>query len=286
MTSQQLFDWFWGELADGHGEREARSMARIVFKDALGIAHFFDEKPVGNASEKKAADILNRIKTGEPVQYVLGAADFFGMKFKADRRALIPRQETEELVELALHFFKKNGIRNGKILDVGTGTGCIPIVLKKKLPTLDVWAIDVSGDALDLAEENSMALFAPVNFRKLDFLNEKNWPQLIDFQLVISNPPYIPEQEKPLVGTATLAFEPALALFVDDADPLVFYKKLASFARQKLVGGGAIFVECNEFNAAEVADLFQNSGLDNVELRQDLMGKNRMVSACQPSTRS
>ncbi len=279
MTAQQLFDHFLGEISAEFGNREARSIARIVFRDALKIVHFFDEKPVDEPIENRAAEILRRLKSGVPVQYILGSADFFGMKFKVDPRALIPRQETEELVEIALHFLKKSAPSTARILDVGTGTGCIPVVLKKRIPSLEVWSLDKSGAALDLAAENSATNFAPVNFVQMDFLEEQNWSQLIDFQLVISNPPYIPLAEKLLVSRNALLFEPALALFVEDADPLIFYKKLASFALQKLTTGGAIFVECNEFNAAEVVGLFQKIGLREVELRQDLSGKDRMVLA-------
>jgi release factor glutamine methyltransferase len=280
MTNKAVFDQFLNEIKEYFdSEREASNVARWLFADAFGVRNFFSEENFDLKNLEKLADFKTRIASGEPIQYILGTTNFFGFMFKTDARALIPRPETEELVDIALRFLKKSGLERARVLDVGTGSGCISIALKKKLPTLDVSAIDVSGDALNLAAENSATLFAPIHFHQFDFLEPKNWSQLPDYQVVISNPPYIPTAEKAQMSARVLDFEPSLALFVTDSNSLIFYEKLAEFALQKLTVGGALFVECNEFNAAEVHVLFQKIGLHGVSLQQDLGGRDRMVVA-------
>jgi release factor glutamine methyltransferase len=221
--------------------------------------------------------IIDRLKKNEPIQYVLSEAWFAGMKFKVNKNVLIPRPETEELVDWVTKESQKSKVKSQKILDVGTGSGCIPLTLKKKLPDADVSAIDVCSEALFIATENAIALDAEVNFILLDFLDEEKWNELGMFDIIVSNPPYVKQKEKDLMHDRVTSFEPHLALFVPDNDALLFYRKLSAFALQHLDPGGSLFVEINEALGNEVADLFRSAGFADVQLKKDMQGKDRMV---------
>ena len=278
MTS---FDEFVQSLSAHFDPREAQSMARIVFEDCFDLQRpEFATAQLSPAQSAQLQSIHDQLLTQKPLQYILGQADFYGLKFKVDSRVLIPRPETEELVEWVLevveHQFPNQNLR---ILDIGTGSGCIPIVLQKKLPKAEVWGLDVSAAALELSSENATLNQVQVNWCEQDILNEELWPQLPAFDLIISNPPYIPFQEQALMPSQVTNFEPHLALFVDNADPLLFYREIVKFAQKYLNEGGSLFFECNEYNASEVVALLKESGWREVELRKDLSGKERMIWA-------
>jgi release factor glutamine methyltransferase len=274
------FQEFVTHLVPTYGESEARSMGRIVFEDALNCRYPYEILP-STELQKKLDDITCRLLAFEPLQYILGSADFYGLKFKADRRALIPRPETEELVEWTvksvLEKFQPGA--TVRMLDIGTGSGCIPITIKKYLPATDIWAIDISRDALELAQINADQLEVEVQFRQVNILREAQWVGLPQFHVIVSNPPYIPQSEKAQVPDQVKDHEPHLALFVADEDPLVFYTAISKFAWSQLLPEGLLFFECNEFNAAKVVELLENKGFQEVELCQDLSGKDRMVRA-------
>ena len=228
--------------------------------------------------------ITERLKTNEPVQYVLGEAWFAGMKFKVNKNVLIPRPETEELVdwvaeESQIPIAIGTIVNSQKILDVGTGSGCIPITLKKRLLDADVSALDVCSEALYTAAENAAELNAEVNFILLDFLDEEKWNELGNFDIVVSNPPYVREGEKQSMHKRVLSFEPQRALFVPDNDALLFYRKLAGFAIKYLNPGGSLFVEINEALGNEIVSLFKNAGFADIQLKKDMQGKDRMIKA-------
>jgi len=278
MTS---FDEFVQTLSAHFDPREAQSMARIVFEDCFGWQRpQFATVQLSPAQSAQLQSIHDQLLTQKPLQYILGQADFYGLKFKVDSRVLIPRPETEELVEWVLEVVEHQFFnQNLRILDIGTGSGCIPIVLQKKLPKAEVWGLDVSAAALALAQENAAFNQVQINWFEQDILNEQLWPLLPTFDLIISNPPYIPFQEQALMPSQVTNFEPHLALFVEDADPLLFYRVIAKFAQKYLNGGGSLFFECNEYNAKEVEALLKESGWREVELRKDLSGKERMIWA-------
>jgi release factor glutamine methyltransferase len=278
MTS---FDEFVQSLSAHFDPREAQSMARIVFEDCFDLQRSqFATAQLSPAQSAQLQSIHDQLLTQKPLQYILGQADFYGLKFKVDPRVLIPRPETEELVEWVLEVIENQfPNRNLRILDIGTGSGCIPIVLQKKLPKAEVWGLDVSAAALELAHENATLNQVQVNWCEQDILHEELWPQLPTFDLIISNPPYIPYQEQALMPPQVTDFEPHLALFVDDVDPLLFYRVIAKFAQKHLNAGGNLFFECNEYNASEVVVLLKESGWREVELRKDLSGKERMIWA-------
>ncbi len=278
------FETFVQALSVRYDTMEARSIARIVFADALG----YRTPPSGPLSAEdiaKLAPLQARLLAGEPVQYVLGKADFFGLKIKVSPAVLIPRQETEELVAWALGWLNACEKPHPVALDIGLGSGCIGIALRYRHSDLKLMGIEKSPDALEMATQNATRILGEGNFTFLqgDILRPESLPaDLPHFDLIISNPPYIPREEHHWMPEHVWAHEPHEALFVEDDDPLCFYRSIARFALQKLVPGGALFFECNEFNARQVAALLESMGFSSVLLRQDLCGADRMVRALKP----
>ncbi len=276
LTIEKAHQQFSESISRIYGLREALSIARIVFEDEFKIYNFARQDHLALAQIRHLGTIERRLLDHEPVQYILRMADFYGLKFKVNPDVLIPRQETEELVYWVLENakFYPHPLR---ILDIGTGSGCIPITIKKEQPQHEVEGLDISEKALTLARSNAKLNDTEVNFYQFDILDETAWPQAAQYDLIASNPPYITRQEEHLMPMHVKAFEPHLALFVENDSALLFYRKIVAFAQQKLRSGGRLFFETNEFNATEVRDLMQTAGFVNVELRQDLNGKYRMV---------
>lgn len=276
ITIRQLLSDLTEALTPAYGGGEASSIARIVAEDAFHLK--------GNAGREldemeytRYLDISQRLLSGEPVQYVLGQADFFGMKFRVSPATLIPRQETEELVAWVLEEPVSNGV---KLLDVGLGSGCIAISIRKKRPGWTVYGMEVSEEALAVAQQNSETLVGgDTRFFHGNALKKQDWQNLPALDIVISNPPYIPAAERTLVPAHVLNHEPHLALFVTDEDPLLFYREIAGMSLEKLKSGGRLFFECNEFNAGEVAEMLGQSGFTSIESRKDICGADRMVRA-------
>lgn len=276
FTARQLLSDLTDALTPVYGEGEASSIARIVAEDAFHLK--------GNAGRELGPEeythylaIRQRLLSGEPVQYVLGQADFFGMKFRVSPATLIPRQETEELVAWVLEEPVSNGV---KLLDVGLGSGCIAISIRKKRPGWTVYGMEVSEEALAVAQQNSETLVGGnTRFFHGNALKKQDWQNLPALDIVISNPPYIPAAERTLVPAHVLNHEPHLALFVTDDDPLLFYRVIAGMSLEKLKSGGRLFFECNEFNAGEVAEMLGQSGFTSIESRKDICGADRMVRA-------
>lgn len=225
---------------------------------------------------------LQRLLQHEPVQYVLGETWFCNMRMKVNRYVLIPRPETEELVEWIVNYTKQHKQLDAhlSILDIGTGSGCIAIALKKKLAHSTITAIDVSKDALATAKENAIDNEVKIDFIQVDFLDEATWQKLPKFNIIVSNPPYIPISEEQKLDKNVTLFEPHNALFVPDQSPLLFYEKIAAFAKKHLEEKGKVFVETHEEFANATANLFSKY-FDKVELKQDMFGKNRMLKATQ-----
>jgi release factor glutamine methyltransferase len=236
-------------------------------------------------TQLEAIDLITeRLKNNEPVQYVLGEAWFAGMKFKVNKNVLIPRPETEELVDWVIKESQKSNPdsyrdKSQNILDVGTGSGCIPITIKKKLARASVSAIDICSEALFVATENAIDHNTDIDFILLDFLDEEKWRELGQFDIIVSNPPYVKQSETQTMHERVMNFEPHLALFVPDNDALVFYRKLADFSLTHLKPGGRLFVEINEALGEMVVNLIRSVGFGNVELKKDMQGKDRLVVA-------
>jgi release factor glutamine methyltransferase len=233
------------------------------------------DKLITPVASKLIQKTLQELLLHKPVQYVLGEAWFYRMKFKVNEHVLIPRPETEELVEQLIKD-RKSKLTDPAILDIGTGSGCIPIAIKKSLPASKVTGIEVSTNALEVAKENAALHNAHIHFLHMDFLDESAWPSLPLFDIIISNPPYIPIHEKEKLGKNVTDFEPHLALFVPDKSPLLFYEKIAAFGRRHLLPNGKIYLETHEDHAKETAALFLNQ-YQTVMIKKDLYGKERMI---------
>ncbi len=280
MIIKTIHQNFVKSLTPIYEEGEANAIARIVFEDAFKIYDRGSQKEFSVSNKKRLDEIQQRLLLHEPVQYILEEADFYGYKFKVDENVLIPRQETEELVYWIKNTVKKSFVKNEiRLLDIGTGSGCIPISLKKILRQLEVHAIDVSEKAIAVAKENATRNEVEIEFHFNDILDSTGWNDFPDFDIIVSNPPYIPHKESDLMPENVKRFEPHLALFVEDDEPLIFYRMIASFANKKLKKGGFLFFETNEFNAPKVLSMLQNNGFTEVILKQDLEGKDRMIRA-------
>ena len=266
------------QLEPVYGGTESESMMRILLEDAFSLSN------AGSALTFTGTDrlqvFLDRLLKHEPLQYILGQADFYGLKFKVDQRVLIPRQETEELVFWILETIRENAGRpEPTLLDIGTGSGCIPITVKKRCPDWTVSATDVSPGALEVARENAQRHGTEVEFLPADILEEPEWQKFGKYDIIVSNPPYIPVRERHLMPRNVLEFEPGAALFVPDTDPLIFYRCIARFARRHLRPGGWLFYELNEYNAVEVQQLLMEHDFETVILQKDMQGKQRMIRA-------
>lgn len=284
-------------LAGHYDAREARAIALLVLEEAFGVARlavYADSiRPFSPEEMQLLQRICVRLQRGEPVQHVLGRAPFCGMNLKVTPATLIPRPETEELVELAATLAADIPHGNGtlRIVDGGTGSGCIAIALSKRLngttvrgcsisaenPTAVVEGWDISAEVLAVARENAAEQQAAVCFRQADLLNPPAEP--VSFHLLVSNPPYVCERERSGMEHHVLDFEPATALFVPDSDPLRFYRALARLAAERLAAGGAVAVEINRAFGAETAALFTQTGLAEAAVHQDCFGCDRFVTA-------
>ena len=283
MTFNEARTVLTKELKNVYDSDELKNITDLVIEFVTSLPRMEQIKDKRNYLTCEQLDsidtITERLKKNEPVQYVLGEAWFAGMKFKVNKNVLIPRPETEELVDWIVKEAAGHEPRAVSILDVGTGSGCIPIAIKKKLPQATVSAIDVCSEALFTATENAIELNADVDFLLLDFLDEEKWKELGQYDTIISNPPYIRQSEISTMHQRVKEFEPHVALFVPDNDAMLFYKKLSGFSLKHLAPGGVLFLEINETLGEQVVDMFRAAAFRNIELRKDMQGKDRMVSA-------
>ena len=282
MTYSKLYRCFLGQLQAIYNMAEAGVITSWVFEKIAGIKKMDFIKHQAMEPELDVADKLNdalqQLLQHTPVQYVLGEAWFYKMVFKVNHDVLIPRPETAELVNWLLADYKDKELFSSSvsILDIGTGSGCIAVALKKNLPAATVTAIDFSAGALAIAKENALNNKVEINFFQLDFLNEQLWGTLPCFDLIVSNPPYIPISEKEQLDKNVTAYEPHSALFVPDSTPLLFYEKIALFGKSNLKKGGSIYVEVHENYAPQTAELFAKHRYD-VEAKKDIFEKDRML---------
>ena len=274
------------QLYDVYDHREAANIADMVMEHLTGW------KKIDRILNKQVSllpgkiELLDKYATQllahKPVQYVLNEAWFYGLKLFVNQHVLIPRPETEELVEWILHDRKTGTNATSSpdqvvILDIGAGSGCISIALKKNLPHADVFACDISKDALIIAQKNALDNEVDIALLHQDFLNQQQWPHLPYVDVVVSNPPYVPLGDKKTMRPNVLEYEPHLALFVEDDDPLVFYRSISMFATQRLNPNGSIFMEVHEGLAQDVQSLFTANGYSQIEIRKDMQGRDRMI---------
>ncbi|WP_037360903.1 peptide chain release factor N(5)-glutamine methyltransferase [Asinibacterium sp. OR53] len=280
MTFQSAQQQLLAILAPIYDAREANAIAHMIMEHLTGktkIERLLEPASVLTAKEESLLQsYIDQLSRHRPVQYVLGEAWFAGMQFHVNEHVLIPRPETEELVTWIIDEAVQDA---QQILDIGTGSGCIPITLKKSLPAASITSIDIDPNALQVAHDNATTLQADIQLIELDFLNESLWHKLPgDYDTIVSNPPYIKAMESNTMAKHVLDYEPARALFVPDDDALVFYRKIAAFASTHLNKAGSIYMEINEALGKEVKQLFGATGY-HVTIKQDLQGKDRMIKA-------
>jgi len=264
--------------------REAATIAGMVMEFVTGKSNM-DRRVIKNEllsdnHMERLQNYTNQLVLGKPVQYVIGEAWFAGLCLEVTPDTLIPRPETEELVNWCAQWATAN-IKSSvplKILEVGTGSGCIAIALQKKLPTAQITAVDISAAATEVATINGAKYNAPIQFKTLDFLDETCWPEMGSYDIIISNPPYIADMEKENMARHVLDFEPHTALFVPDNNALVFYNAIANFGNKNLNSGGAIFVEINQALGFKTQDVFAQNKYTTV-LKKDLFENDRMILA-------
>ncbi len=288
-TIKDVFSTFKQSLATLYDASEIEALTLMIISEITGsskaMVKAFPEQEITLQQQGELNDILTRLQTGEPIQYILGYTEFYGLPFKVNPAVLIPRPETEELVEwalasvsswqLAVNSQEQLAVKN--ILDIGTGSGCIAISLKKNLPAVQISAIDISTDALQTAMQNADLNEVSINFIQADILNINSEIEIPKSEIIISNPPYVTLHDKTRMHTNVTDFEPHTALFVPENDPLIFYKAIADFAINNLASNGLLFFEINESLGRETVKMLESKGFKNVELRKDMSGRDRMV---------
>jgi release factor glutamine methyltransferase len=295
MLAKDSYRNFLVQLQQLYPLSEASVMTDWIFEHTAGIkkndliknSYLLLEAEI----EKKINAQLSELLTYKPIQYVLGEAWFYNLRFNVNEHTLIPRPETEELVHLILDQLKMAKFDNNNkisfntanpatvsILDVGTGCGCIPIILKKNLPLANITSLDISEEAIKTAKENAATHHVDINFRVANFLDESLWRNMPMYDIIVSNPPYIPIAEKEKLNTNVTAFEPHAALFVPNENPFLFYEKIAMFAKEHVNYGGKVFVECHEDYAKDTALVFGRN-CSHTQIIKDVFGKERMIIA-------
>jgi len=281
QSSKQLYDNLLQQITT-YESQEAKEIVFWLMEFYLGLKKI---DVLGDKSFEKAIDwtnIIERLNNNEPIQYILGETEFYGRRFLVNDSVLIPRPETEELVKYIIDKQKTQFSVKRKqlsILDIGTGSGCIAISIAKELPNFIVSAYDISKNALETAKKNAELNKADVNFEKVDILKP---PFIRSFNIIVSNPPYVTKQEIYRMQKNVLDFEPHLALFVEDSEPLIFYEAIANFAFNNLTDNGLVAVEINEALGEETTNVFRRKGFSEVEIIKDMHQKDRFVSAILP----
>ncbi|MDQ2719818.1 MAG: peptide chain release factor N(5)-glutamine methyltransferase [Bacteroidota bacterium] len=282
MTAAMAFIDFKNKLKTIYGDQEAHNITEWVFENTTGLKKWEIRNSRHDLEEivfDQTKIYLYELLQHKPVQYILHEAWFYKMKFYVDENVLIPRPETEELVEWVIDDigYMMLDVRC-KIIDIGAGCGCISISLKKNLPASNITAIDISEKVEKVIKINAQELNTEIDFLQVDFLNENTWNKLQQYDIIVSNPPYIPLEEKEILAKNVSDFEPQIALFVPDNDPFIFYNKISKFALSHLNENGKIYVEVHEKYANDVKNIFEASGFISM-IKKDIYGKERMIRA-------
>lgn len=279
LTIQTAFTYITGAISELYDEREAANIAHIIMEYLTGMSKLdrivHKTKILSPDQNQRLKVAIEALQLHEPVQYITGSSWFYGMELLVNKNVLIPRPETEELVEWMVQDAAPR--HRLHLLDIGTGSGCIPLALKKSLPDAQVSAIDVSEGALEVARSNASRQRLELNFLLLDALDPAQLATLPEFDMIVSNPPYITQSEQKTMQELVWGFEPSLALFVPDNDALLFYRHISIMAKSKLLPGGALYFEINEALGKEVVALMEELGFKDITLKQDMFGKDRMV---------
>lgn len=276
ITVGEMSRTLQAKLSPIYGSGEARAMTRLIFHSLKGwsltdmVIH--EDNPLSDYIIEKINDITSRLLNHEPIQYILGEAYFYGMNLKVDRSTLIPRPETEQLVDIIV---KDNNLPDLKVIDIATGSGAIAIALGRNLKFPEVSALDISENALNTARENASALHANVNFFHADIFTYM--PRSDSFDIIVSNPPYIDESEKSGMDRNVLDYEPHSALFVPDDNPLIFYSRIAEIAKEALKQNGKLYLEINPRHAGELQTLLNHESFADISIIKDINNRQRFI---------
>jgi release factor glutamine methyltransferase len=279
QTIKDIRNYLENELEGLYPLTEISSFSSIIIKTLFSTGKLLSIRNPGQKvtsdESRRIADICHDLKKGKPIQYILGETSFYGCTIKVDKNTLIPRQETEELVDLIIR--ENRGI-TGKIIDLGTGSGCIAIALSKNLPGADIYASDNSAAAIRMAENNARINHVSIQFFTHDILKPYTG-KIPDVKIIVSNPPYVTESEKKNMHMNILDFEPPGALFVPDNDPLIFYRSILEISQSRLLPYGKVYFEINESKGQEMVSLLKSKGFVDVSIIKDLNGKDRIIKA-------
>jgi release factor glutamine methyltransferase len=285
MRLKDIQNIFHKELDTIYGKEEVDSFFYLLTEEFLEMKRLaFSLQPeftITKEEEQPLFEALSKLKREQPIQYILGKTEFYGLPFKVNEHTLIPRPETEELVSWVSSQKTKNNNQQ-TILDIGTGTGCIAISLAKNLPNAEVYGLDVSKEAIEVAKENAKLNDTKVTFLESDILNRDHWNLVfkdLKFGTIVSNPPYVRNLEKAEMKNNVLQNEPHLALFVEDDNPLLFYKAITEFASKYLKKDGLLYFEINQYLGKEMIGLLETNNFRNIELKKDVFGNDRMIKA-------
>lgn len=288
MNLLQLQKYFQQQLRANYPDSEIENFFFWTLEEILGIQRIDFVLQKNNAVDYQNIDrikkVIQRLRNEEPIQYIFGSTEFYGLLFNVSTDTLIPRPETEELVEWIIETVKQDeylsSLSELRILDIGTGTGCIAITLTKLIPSANTTAVDISKNALTVAESNSALNEVNVHFVISNVLELSSLEN--EFDIIVSNPPYVRNSEKIEIKNNVLKYEPDTALFVEDDDPLLFYRKIGKLSLESLNPNGYLFFEINQYLGKEMVDLLSDLGYQHIELRKDVFGNDRMTR-CQLS---
>lgn len=276
-------DYIKNELTTLYSEGEIRAFIRQIFESVCGMSLeqqiLNSDTILDNNAENEIKAIIERLKKHEPLQYIFGKTEFYSLPMLINPAVLIPRPETEELIDIIIKRHKNNN-QEIRVLDIGTGSGCIAIALKKHISNCEVFAIDISEAALQTARQNAATNNTEITFINVNILNNSDIEKkikAINFDVIVSNPPYVTKKEKQSMQNNVLDYEPHSALFVPDSNPLLYYKAISRFAVQYLKNDGELYFEINPFYAAELSNFLSKSGFNNINVLNDLSGKKRFV---------
>jgi len=283
ISVKSLIHLYKNELSSLYPDNEIMQMIYFLFEECMGWAkttvHMSLNQEIPDKAMPSFTRALSELTTGKPIQYVLGCTLFNGSRLTVNSNVLIPRPETEELCSIIKSDCDQKPFPPSSILDIGTGTGCISIDLKKYFLNARVTGIDSSPEAINTAMLNARDNYCKIDFLVSDILNDINWDHFGLFNIIVSNPPYVLETEKQKMNKNVIDFEPAIALFVPDGNPLLYYRSITAFARRHLMPGGILYFEINERFGMETGNLVKDYGYDKVELIKDIRGKDRFIRA-------
>lgn len=281
-SPEKLQNLFRETLSPLYSRSEITGLLRILFRHLRGWNAAELHLKMGEPLDDDGPflmDAMEQLARGKPIQYIIGVAGFRDLELRVSEAVLIPRPETEELVELVIRENLQKKLQRFAVLDIGTGSGCIALSLRRAFPYADIDGLDLSGEALEVAGWNAVQLQCPVRFLKRDILDPLARQSLGGYDLIVSNPPYVTESEKATLHNNVVGYEPPAALFVPDDDPVKYYQAIGDFAREHLIRPGTVYVEINERFGRQVSSLFASFGLERVTIHKDLNGRDRFVSA-------